>query len=331
MLDITNYINTINGEKIMLTMKHWLTCVICGMLMLGATLLSVQEAQAKTRYTLGSASMGGNFFTMGAIISKSINDNVEGRSVTAQATGGSSFNILAIEDKELDFGMSQGPAVAAASQAKLAPTVRTLLHFNGTPQHVLVRKDEKIQSLKDLKGKKLELIAAGDGVEVSSRKIIEAVGLSWDDINHEYSGNRVQAASRLKTGQVDAIIDATGIGSAWITDIIKSGKFVLLPMTAEEMKIIMEKNPEFSMMPIPAKSYAGQENIVQTVGNWTVLLASADVPEDFAYDILTILFKNKSTLTASHAFFKDIDPSNIKGGVLAPLHPGAERFYNEQK
>ncbi len=305
--------------------------IITGFMMASALLISAQGAWAapKDKMTLGTASMGGNYFSMGAVMAKVLNDSVKSPSVTAQATGGSSYNLMAIEDKEIDLGISQGPAVMAALSANQAPTVRTLINYNGTPQHVLVRKEANIKSLKDLKGKKIELIAAGDGVEVSSKKVIESIGLAWDDVKHEYSGNRVQAASRLKTGQVDAIIDATGIGAAWMTDIIKSGKFELLPMTKEEMDMIMAKNPEFAPMPIPANSYPNQDNTVNTIGNWTIIIGSADLPDDFVYNVVKSLFDNKDALVKGHAFFKDLAPSNVKGALLAPLHPGAARYYKE--
>lgn len=217
----------------------------------------------------------------------------------------------------------------SAISAQTVPSLRTVANYNGTPQHVLVRTDAGIKSLKDLKGKRIELIAAGDGVEVCSRKVVEGIGLNWDDVKHEYSGNRVQASSRLKTGQVDAIIDGTGVGAAWISDILKSGKFHLLAMTQEEMEQIMKANPEFSAMPIPANSYGGQDATIPTVGNWTIITCSADLPEEVVYNLTKIFHTEKDKLKAAHAFFKDIAPANIKGAVIAPLHPGAEKFYKE--
>ena len=63
----------------------------------------------------------------------------------------------------------------------------------------------------DLAGAKFECLAPGDGVELATMKLLPMLGLSLDDVTLEYSGSRVQASSRLKTGQVDAILDATAI------------------------------------------------------------------------------------------------------------------------
>lgn len=100
-------------------------------------------------------------------------------------------------------------------------------------------------------------------------------------------------------------------------------------MTQEEMEQIMKANPEFSAMPIPANSYGGQDAAVPTVGNWTIITCSSDLPEKVVYNLTKIFHTEKDALKAAHAFFKDIAPTNIRGSVIAPLHPGAEKFYRE--
>ena len=95
------------------------------------------------------------------------------------------------------------------------------------------------------------------------------------------------------------------------------------------MDQIMKANPEISAMPIPANSYGGQDATIPTVGNWTIITCSADLPEEVVYNLTKIFHTEKDKLKAAHAFFKDIAPANIKGAVIAPLHPGAEKFYKE--
>ena len=62
--------------------------------------------------SMGTASLGGNFFTMGAAAASVIMDGT-GLAVTAQATGGSVYNVGAVNDGELDLAMSQASAVAS--------------------------------------------------------------------------------------------------------------------------------------------------------------------------------------------------------------------------
>ena len=302
-------------------------------LMALALCLTVAQANAADPKFLriGTASLGGNFFPMGAAIATVINDKVPGGfKATAQASSGSSYNMTAIQEGEQEMAICQGPAVTDAVLGGKSPDVRTIGNYNATPQHILVRNAANIKSVADLKGKKLEMIGAGDGVEVSTRKMLTAFGIKWEDIKPEYSGNRVQAASRLKTGQVDAIIDATGVGSAWMTDIINDGtKFSFISLTDDEIEKVLAVNKEFSPMPIPANSYRGQSKEVKAVGVWSVIVVTKNLSDDLVFNMTKAIFDNAQFLKERHNYFRDLAPTNIKGAISAPLHPGAEKYYKE--
>lgn len=285
--------------------------------------------------SLGTASLGGNFFTMGAAMASVIMDGT-GIAVTAQATGGSNYNVGAVNDGELNIGMAQASAVAAGvggtGSYEGAPTedIRTLLNYNATPVHILVNKSLGATSVADLKGAKLECLAPGDGIELATMSLLPAWGLSLDDVTLEYSGNRTQASSRLKTGQVDGILDATGVGAAWIADIYGDGSdWDLLTLSADEIAAVCEAFPEYSRMVIPADTYTGQTAEVVTVGLWTTVFCHADLDDDTAYGIVKSIMENKESLVKAHSFFGDLAPENVVDACQAPLHPGAEKYYKE--
>lgn len=285
--------------------------------------------------SLGTASLGGNFFTMGAAMASVIMDGT-GVPVTAQATGGSVYNVGAVEDGELDIGMAQASAVASgvngtdSFEGAATENIRTLLNYNATPVHVLVNKSLGATDISGLKGARLECLAPGDGVELATMKLLPLLGISLDDVTLEYSGSRVQASSRLKTGQVDGILDATGLGASWIADIYGDGSdWQLLSLSEEEIATICEAVPEYSRMVIPAGTYGGQAEDATTVGLWTTVFCSANLDDDTAYGIVKSIMENKEGLVKAHSFFGDLAPENIVDACQAPLHPGAEKYYKE--
>lgn len=300
----------------------------------GTTPQGAPTPGAKT-LSLGTASLGGNFFTMGAAMASVIMDGTD-VSVTAQATGGSAYNVGAVNDGELDIGMAQASAVATGVNGKDsyegAPTenIRTLLNYNATPIHILVNKSLNADDVTDLKGAKLECLAPGDGIELATQSLLPLWGISLDEVTLEYSGNRTQASSRMKTGQVDAILDATGLGAAWITDIYGDGSdWELLTLTDDQIRAVCEVLPEYSRMVIPAETYSGQSEDVVTVGLWTTVFCHADLDDDTAYGIVKSIMENKEGLVKAHSFFGDLAPENVVDACQAPLHPGAERYYKE--
>lgn len=285
---------------------------------------------------IGTASMGGNFFPMGAAIAEVLGPKMPGYQFTPMATGGSAFNMGAIDRGEQDIALCQGTAVAAGVNGTGSfegnPTkgAMSIGQYHATPQHVIYRADLTMNTLQDMKGKKIEMIAPGDGIEVATQKMLSAVGVSLDEVTPEHSGNRQQAASRLKTNRMDAMFDGTGVGASWLIDVIGDGRFKLYSLSDDEVNKIASKYPEFSPSVIPAGSYVGQDKAVNTLANWTVIIVRADIPEDVVYQMTKLLMENTEDLAGRHKYFKDLKAENVKGGVAAPLHPGALKYYKEK-
>ena len=285
---------------------------------------------------IGTASMGGNFFPMGAAISEVLGPKIADTMFTPMATGGSAYNMGALDRDEMDIALCQGTAVAAGMngtgsfEGAKTTGVMSIGQYHATPQHVIYSAKMDVTGLADLKGKKIEMIAPGDGIEVATQKMLEAVGVGVDAIEPVHSGNRQQAASRLKTGRVDAMIDGTGIGAAWMVDVIGDGRFKLLSLTDDEISKISSKYSEFSKATIPAGSYKGQESDIQTLANWTVIVVRDDLSEDLVYQITKTLFENVPAVAERHHYYKDLSLENAKGGIAAPLHPGAMKYYKEK-
>jgi len=61
-----------------------------------------------------------------------------------------------------------------------------------------------------------------------------------------------------------------------------------------------------------------------------VLIASTDVKDDVAYNIVKSLFENQSELAATHAKGKELSLKNASTGVSIPFHPGAVKYYKEK-
>ncbi|NLK18469.1 MAG: TAXI family TRAP transporter solute-binding subunit [Synergistaceae bacterium] len=304
--------------------------LLFAVLLLVVGIAAVAGAADPKYLRIGTASLGGNYFPMGAAIGVLIEEKIPGIKATPQATGGSSFNLVAMEEGEQELALCQGPAVAEAVKSGESTRARTVANYNSTPQHILVRKASNIKSIADFKGKSIEVIAAGDGIETTTRLFMDILGIGWDNIEPVYSGNRVQASSDFKTGAVDGIIDATGVGAAWIGDILGDGSdFELISLSDEDIEKISSVRKEFSVATIPANSYRGQPEEVKTVGNWVVVVAREDLSDDLVYNITKEIVENRDFLKERHNYFKDVAAENIVGAVIAPLHPGAEKYYKE--
>jgi TRAP transporter TAXI family solute receptor len=80
---------------------------------------------------------------------------------------------------------------------------------------------------------------------------------------------------------------------------------------------------------IPAGTYQGQTEDVQTAGVGNMLITSSDVPDEIVYQMTKALFENLDRMVAAHAAAKGITLEHALDGLPVPLHPGAERYYRE--
>lgn len=81
---------------------------------------------------------------------------------------------------------------------------------------------------------------------------------------------------------------------------------------------------------IPAGTYSGQKEDVPTFGVKCVLCVNEDMDEELVYTITKILRESVEDLDELHysmESMKDLD--FVTKDLPVPLHPGAERFYNE--
>jgi TRAP transporter TAXI family solute receptor len=60
-------------------------------------------------------------------------------------------------------------------------------------------------------------------------------------------------------------------------------------------------------------------------------VTSADVPEDVVYNVVKAVFDNFDRFKRLHPAFEILKEEDmISGGLSAPLHPGAEKYYKER-
>ena len=82
---------------------------------------------------------------------------------------------------------------------------------------------------------------------------------------------------------------------------------------------------------IPMSAYKGMSADVRTVGTVTNIIASADLPDDLAYQIVKVLYANWPELAkVKKKAIEESKEENALMGNNIPVHPGAMRYYKEK-
>ena len=315
-------------------MKKRSIAIALALLALAAMLIGCAPKQRFI--TIGTGGTAGTYFPLGGALAEIWNKNIPGMNANATSTGASAANVALLKDGKVDVIFVQNDAAYYALndlelyKGKAMPDIRGIASLYDETCQLVALASSNIRTIADLKGKRVSVGAAGSGVEANARQILEAAGLSYDDIKVQYL-SFAESASNLKDGNIDAAFNTAGAPTAAIQDLAASKKIVLVPVDGAVADALMAKWAFYTKTTIPAGTYQGVDADVTTVSVKSMLAVSAKLEDKVVYDMLKTMFANGDRLAASHKKGADIQIATATAGMSIPLHPGAEKFYKEFK
>ncbi len=263
-----------------------------------------------------------------------LNKDIEGMNASAQSTGATVANINMLKDGSVDLAIVQNDITYYAVHGtemfkdKKVDNIRGIATlYPETCQFVTLDK-AGIKSIADLKGKRVAVGAAGSGAEANARQILEAYGITYDDIDVQYL-SFAEGASALKDGNVDAAFLTAGYPTSSVQDIASQNKIRLLPVDADKADALIAKYPFYTKTTVPAGTYAGFDEDVPTISVMAMLVASDKVDDKLGYEIAKALFTNLDRLQAAHSVGKLITKEGAMKGMSLDMNAGAEKFFKE--
>ena len=287
-----------------------------------------------TQFRIGSASMGGGSYTIGNAIAQMINEKMNGVKGFNQETSGSGENVTLLESGEIEIGLIMGATLQAAVDGtgsfKDAPckNLATIATFKFDTYHVYTYSSAQINSIEELKGKKIGVGPMGSGVETNANTLLEAYGITPDDYKPIY-GTVADMYEQLKVGQIDALIHCAAAGTSQPADALASGKVKLLGVDSSIVEKLMQTNRSFSAYTIPANTYQNQSEDVVTMASANILVCRKDIDEESIYQFTKAFYENHEYILTIYKQLQDAIPENAVKGQILDFHPGAERYLKE--
>lgn len=305
-----------------------------------ALALSGGSLAATVFITIGSGSVTGVYYPVSSGIAKMINTYLskEGIRANARSTGGSKYNVKAIDQNQLQAALAQNDVIYYAYngltetfQNQPIKTIRGVAALYPEFMHILARPGSGIKTLEDLKGKKVYVGDIGSGVEATTKQIFEAAGMSFDDLAQAVHGKVGQAVQLLQDGKIDALFYTVGAKSAAMQEATEIAKAYFVPLPLDIIQKLIDTFPYYTQVIIPPNTYKGQDLSVATIGVKATFIVRSDLPDDVVYKIAKLLFVDKVDE------FKNIHPAlgtffDVKkalDGMTIPIHPGAAKLYEE--
>ena len=273
----------------------------------------------------------GTYYAYGGVIANILNGKLGSLQLNVQSTGASKANIFLIDDGEADVAIVQNDVMDYASKGTdLFEEDGAIESFSaGAALYAEVCQiisSGDIKSVEDLKGKRVSVGDAGSGVEFNARQILNAYGISFDDIEVNNLGFG-DSADALKDGKIDAFFCTAGAPTTAITELATTNSINLLGIDDEHAAALQNDYAFYTQYTIPGGTYKGVDDDVVTVAVKATLIVSDELSEDVVYDLVKGLFDNKDAITAGHAKGAELDPAYAVDGISVKFHPGAEKYF----
>jgi TRAP transporter TAXI family solute receptor len=194
---------------------------------------------------------------------------------------------------------------------------------------VIARTDAGINSIAEMRGKRVSTGSPNSGTEVIANRMLEAAGL---DPSKDVQAQRTELGKTvegMKDGSIDAMFWSGGLPTGGITDLFVSqrDKVTFLDVTSTLPKL-QEINPIYEEGVIPASTYQTPAD-VPTVVVPNVLLVKDDMDGNTACALTKALFDHKSDLVKVNKAADGISLDTARQTSPVPLHPGAKRALDE--
>jgi TRAP transporter TAXI family solute receptor len=297
-------------------------------------------AAGKTTFvTIGTGGITGVYYPTGGAIAKMVNKKRKeyGIRATVESTGGSVFNINAIMAGDLEFGVAQSDrqyqAVMGIEDWKdKGPQKDLRAVFSIHPENVdlLAAEDAGINSIQDLKGKRVNIGNVGSGYRQNAIDALEANGLDYEkDFNAE-SLKAAEAPGLIQDGRLDAAFYTVGHPSGYYKE-ATSGKRKVKFIPITNIESLLKKYPYYAKSVTRVEDYPGAANDkdIPTFGVKATFVTSAKVPDEVVYAITKEVFDNFDEFVKLHPAYAGLTKESMLEGLSAPIHPGAMKYYKE--
>ena len=315
-------------------------CFFAAVLIGISILLGGCKARKTTFVTIGTGGVTGIYYPTGGAISRMVNKKFDEYRIkaTVESTSGSVFNINAVLNGDLEFGVVQSDrqyqaynGLAEWSKSGRQTDLRSA--FSVHPESITVIASEKssIRKIKDLKGKRVNLGNPGSGQLQNSKDVLKAVGLTDEYLSAEYV-KAVEAPGLLQDERIDGFFYTVGHPNGNIKEATSGRiKVFIVPIKGPDIDKMLKRYPYYAKSTIPHSFYPSALNTedIETVGVKATFVTSKNVDEDIVYAVTKEVFENFEDFKSLHPAYQVLTKENMLEGLSAPIHKGALKYYKE--
>ncbi|HAI21085.1 MAG TPA: C4-dicarboxylate ABC transporter substrate-binding protein, partial [Clostridiales bacterium UBA8153] len=228
----------------------------------------------KQYLSIATGGTGGVYFPLGGALAAILNEEIRGMEASARTTGASvaNANLLAQpppDGVEMIFIQNDIAYFAHTGTEMFTgrpiPQLRGIATLYPEVVHLVATAASGIRTVRDLVGKRVAVGAAGSGIEVNARQILQAFGIAYAQLGKTDFLSMAEATTGIRDGHLDAAFFTTGVGAAAVTELARTVRVVLVAISGPEVEALRRQFPFYAPFTIAAETYPGMAAAVPTV------------------------------------------------------------------
>jgi TRAP transporter TAXI family solute receptor len=264
-------------------------------------------------------------------------DGKSSRAVPLVTKGGEE-NLRLLRSGRVTLALAQGDAALAAYEGKgnfagEGPHValRAVGSLYPEPVHVLVRTDGGVESMADLKGKRVAIGEHGSASRTTALRVLQAHGFGAQDVTPLELGLR-DALLALQLKEADAVIQVIGVPADSVRDALADIPLRLLPLSERAVVTLVKARAGLFGHSIPRGAYANQKQDVRTVATAALLVVGSDLTDSEVAGVTRYIYEKGRDLAArGSAQGAQVSAATARHGLPIPMHPAAAKALEALK
>ena len=297
----------------------------------GASDTAPEAVEHPSVVTLAAGDPTASYFAFGNLLAGYMGEAAD-VTVSVVGTGGAVANVEGVNEGLYTLGMAQADTMAYAWNGvnSFAEESQGFRAMGGLYEEAvqIVTLDESIKTVEDLRGHVVSVGAEGSGIYYNAMDILEAYGMTGDEIDMEFLSFS-DAAEAMKTGDVEVAFMVSGAPTKAIEDLAAEHEVYLVNIDGPEAEKLIADHPYYSKHVVAGHTYTGLDEEVTTLSVKATMIVSADASEEMVYDLTAGIYDNMEGISAILTRAIDMSVENAATGISVPFHKGAAKYFAE--
>ena len=141
--------------------------------------------------------------------------------------------------------------------------------------------------------------------------------------------NYTESVALMKDGHIDVFMAATNMPQASFLELEQSPGIRFIGLPEADRDAIIAANPGYITGTMPKGVYESVTEDLHSLGIVVNVVVHKDLPEELVYNMCKVFWANHAAFAEVKSVWNRVSVDNALNGVAIPIHPGAQKCYEE--